>query len=131
VTGCLIARRSWRTDGTPSARPSPSRYRRQDTLAAWPGTANGSIPSTRIAGAHSPARCLVLITDYMPGDGDIGAVSEDLRQALLQQRHVRAVGQCEHCQMHHRLLPHPLCRAGGAERVTPGGVSGSIHAWSG
>jgi hypothetical protein len=32
---------------------------------------------------HSPAGGLVLITDYMPGDGDVAAVSEDLRQALL------------------------------------------------
>jgi hypothetical protein len=51
----------------------------------------------------SPGR-LAGIIDHAVADVDIGAAFEHLRQALVQQLNARAVGHCQHYQMHYRIL---------------------------
>jgi len=48
----------------------------------WPGERVDPVDQDCRRSVHSPADCLVLITDYMLGDGDVAAVFEHLRQAL-------------------------------------------------
>jgi hypothetical protein len=89
-----------------------------NALRLWPGAGGLARLGERIdsvdqdcrRSVHSPPGCLVLITDEMPGEGDVASACEQLRQALLQQLNVRAVGHREHSQMHNRRLLYPLCR---------------------
>jgi len=126
-----IAWRSWLTEGAPSTWPSLSRYRRQDTLASWPGWANGSVPSTRIVGEPCIPRrtASVFVGDRLAADQYVAAAFEHLRQAVPQQLHVRAVRHREHRQIQLELS---LCAAPEAPDVRPGlacqaGCGGRCH----
>jgi hypothetical protein len=79
-------------------------------LLARLGERVGAVDEECRRSAHSTAGCLVLIIDHVPGDGDVAAALEHLRQALLQQVHMRAAWHSQHYQMHGGLLPQRYAR---------------------